>query len=73
MGGNGFAITLENPAARPMSSDSNSRAEYASPCGVEPQHLKREHGRKRGDTRSSFSKNSTATARPPETRLLRAF
>ena len=34
VGGNGFAITLENPAARPMSS--NSRAVYASPCGVEP-------------------------------------
>ena len=34
VGGNGFAITLANPAARPMSS--NSRAVYASPCGVEP-------------------------------------
>ena len=34
VGGNGFAITLANPAARPMSS--NSLAVYASPCGVEP-------------------------------------
>ncbi len=34
VGGSGFAITLANPAARPMAS--NSRAVYASPCGVEP-------------------------------------
>jgi len=71
VGGNDFAIILANPAVLPMSS--NSRAVYASPCGVDPSIWNANIAEKRGDARSSFSKNSTATARPPEMRLYEPF
>ena len=44
MGGNGFAITLPNPAARPMSLELSGRIRLTLRRGT--QHLKREHDRK---------------------------
>ena len=58
VGGSDFVDTFPNPAAWPISS--NSRAVYASPCGVEPSIWNENMTGKHGDARSAFTTNSTA-------------